>query len=265
MKPRFLVIPILFACALLCASLSASAQSDLVTIKVTGVKNTSVQALGDYAGYYTGTVGGVASTPGFICDDYKDVVYAGETWTARAISFASIATSATALSQTSFGATIGVNGYAALAYLANLMSTTAASGQGAISAAIWYIGSLSSASSTGNYNSALKMYDSISWSSLSATAQAYVTSLLGSGMFGAVGGSSTTATTYLTSSACSNMWLYVPTSWTGSRPQEFIGFVPVNVPEGGANWIYLLLAGLACSGAFYLKRGKLALAANTRN
>jgi len=46
-----------------------------VTIDFTGIKNTSVQTLGSYAGYYTGTVNGVAEAPGFICDDYNDEIF----------------------------------------------------------------------------------------------------------------------------------------------------------------------------------------------
>jgi len=233
--------------------LALPAHGQDVTIDFTGVANTSVQALGAYAGYYTGTVtaNGVttASTPGFICDDYNNEIFLpNESWQATATSFASLATSPTALSSALFGSTIGIDGYAAIAYLSNLMATTPASGQGDISAAIWYIGSLGSGT--------------LSLSDLDATAQNYVTSLLGAtGEFGAAGSSTSAALAELEGSS---LWLYTPTGQditpSGDPfPQEFIGDVAVpnlSVPEGGAPWLYLLLAVFACSGAVALRYGR---------
>lgn len=234
---------------LLCLALPAQGQD--VTIDFTGVENTSVQALGAYAGYYSGTVtaNGVttASTPGFICDDYNNEIFLpSESWQATATSFASLATSPAALSSALFGSTIGIDGYAAIAYLSNLMASTPASGQADISAAIWYIGSLGSG--------ALSLAD------LDAAAQNYVTSLLGAtGEFGAVGSSTAAAIAELENSS---LWLYTPTGQDITPagdpfPQEFVGDVavaPMAVPEGGAPWLYLLLAALACCGAVALRR-----------
>jgi len=234
---------------LLGLALPAHAQD--VTIDFTGVANTSVQALGAYAGYYTGTVtaNGVttAANPGFICDDYNNEIFLpSESWQATATSFASLATSPSALGTTLFGGTIGIDGYAAIAYLSNLMASTPASGQGDISAAIWYIGSIGSGTLT--------------LSDLDATAQAYVTSLLGAtGEFGIVGSSTAAAIAELEGSS---LWLYTPTGQditpTGDPfPQEFVSDVAVlPVPEGGAPWLYLLLAAFACCGAVALRHGR---------
>lgn len=237
---------------LLCFGIPAMAQD--VTIDFTGVANSNVQALGAYAGYYTGTVNGVASQPGFICDDYNNEIFLpSESWQATATSFSSLTTAGgqatAALSSTLFGNTIGLSGYAAIAYLSNLMAVTPAAGQGDISATIWYIGSLNSASP-------------VSLSSLDATAQGYVASLLGNGsqkgLYDGTNGFSTTATaaaiTELENS--SNLWIYTPTGQdivpiNDPYPQEFIG--NVSVPEGGAALAYLLLASFACFGAMRIK------------
>jgi len=221
--------------------LATPARGSDVTIDFTGVANTSVQALGAYAGYYTGTVSGVASTPGFICDDYNNEIFLpNESWQATATSFASLVSGG--LGSTLFGSTIGGDGYAAIAYLSNLMASTPASGQGDISAAIWYIG----ATGTGT----------LSLSDLDLTAQGYVTSSMG--MFGAFqsGLGTTSAQNELLKS---NLWIYTPTGNdiepSGDPfPQEFIGNVaPATAPEGGSTLLYLLLTTATCFGAMYFK------------
>ncbi len=230
--------------------LGVPAFGQVVSIDFTGVANPSVQALGAYAGYYTGTVNGVASTPGFICDDYNNEIFLpSESWDATARSFSSLVTQGA--SGTLFGNTIGLSGYAALAYLANLMSITPPSGQGDISAAIWYIGSLNS----GNV---------VPWSNLDATAQGYVNYLLGgNGMKGIFDGTysfNTTATqAALDELTNSSLWLYTPTGQNiqpagDPFPQEFIGNVAVSVPEGGSAFMYLLMAGSFCFGAVFFNR-----------
>ncbi|HTT22295.1 MAG TPA: hypothetical protein VMG82_25430 [Candidatus Sulfotelmatobacter sp.] len=244
---RFAVI----AASMLCLALPALGED--VTINFTGVANTSVQTLGAYAGYYTGTVtaNGVTTTesPGFICDDYNNEIFLpSESWQANATSFASLLTPSV-LGNTFFGNSIGLAGYAAIAYLSNLMATTPASGQADISAAIWYIGSLG----TGT----------VSFSSLDAGAQAYVNQLLGNstsaGLYDGTDGF--TSASVFTSAAASelagsSLWLYTPTGLdinpsSDPMPQEFVGNVPV--PEGGAALLYLLLAGFACFGAMFIR------------
>jgi hypothetical protein len=226
-KMRIGSLAAIAGCALLCLAIPAFGND--VTINFTGVANTSVQTLGAYAGYYTGNVNGGATTT-FICDDYNNEIFLpSESWQATATSFASLATTPGALASTDFGSTIGIDGYAAIAYLSNLMATTPASGQADISAAIWYIGALG----TGTYSGPLGT-DSIPWSSLDSTAQGYVTSLLGSsGIYGTVGSSTSAAISELEGSG---LWIYTPTGNdiepTGDpTPQEFIGDVAVPEPS----------------------------------
>jgi hypothetical protein len=224
-----------------------------VTIDFTGVANTNVQALGAYAGYYTGSVNGVAEQPGFLCDDYNnDIFLPSESWQATATTFSSLTTASgqatAALGTTLFGNTIGLSGYAAIAYLSNLMATTPAAGQGDISAAIWYIGSLNSTSP-------------VPLSSLDATAQGYVSLLLGSssqkGLYDGTNAFSKTATAAaIAELESSSLWIYTPTGMditpvSDPFPQEFIG--NVSVPEGGSALAYLLLASFACFGAMRIK------------
>jgi hypothetical protein len=257
-KIRFGNLAAVAGAALLCLGIPALGQD--VTIDFTGVANTNVQALGAYAGYYTGTVtaNGVttASNPGFICDDYNDEIFLpSESWQATATSFASLVTTPGALSSTDFGGHIGLAGYAAIAYLSNLMITapgTSTSGQvtqGDISAAIWYIGTIGST-------------NPLSLSSLDQNAQNLVTQLLGdsttAGLYdGTDGFSSTADAAALAELEGSSLWIYTPTGADiqpegDSMPQEFIGSVAVvSAPEGGAALLYLLLAMVACSGAMF--------------
>lgn len=240
------------ACALFCLASPAFANEATVTINFTGVANTSVQTLGAYAGYYSGNVNGGATT-NFICDDYNDEIFVPESWQASATSFASLATSTAALDGTDFGKTIGVDGYAAIAYLSSLMATTPASGQADISAAIWYIGALGTGTNAGPLGN-----DSIPWSSLDATAQGYVTSLLGTtGAYGSLGGDTSNATSELEGS---NLWVYTPVQGTQSAgdptPQEFVGSVAVTTPEPGI--LTQLGLSLGLLGGLLLARKQLA-------
>lgn len=256
MKITALKLAAITASAFLCLGLPALGQD--VTIDFTGIVNPTVQALGSYAGYYSGTVDGTASTPGFICDDFNDSVFLPtESWQATATSFASLVATPGALNTTLFGSTLNLDGYAAIAYLSGLMAVTPASGQGDIAAAIWYIGAIGSGTNSGPLG-----VDSIAWSSLDATAQGYVTSLLGtSGEFGNIGSSTSAAIAELEGSS---LWIYTPTGNDiypigDPFPQEFIGSVAVadpsfvGAPEGGAPLLYLLLGALTCFGLIYLR------------
>jgi hypothetical protein len=251
-KMRIGSLALIAGCVLLCLAIPAFGND--VTINFTGVANTSVQTLGAYAGYYTGTVNGVAATPGFICDDYNNEIFLpSESWQATATSFASLATTPGALASTDFGSTLNLDGYAAIAYLSNLMATTPAAGQADISAAIWYVGALG----TGSYSGPLGT-DSIPWSSLDSTAQGYVESLLGAtGEFGAIGSATSTAITELESS---DLWIYTPTGndiepSSDPTPQEFIG--DVAVPEPGL--LSQLALSLGLLGGLLLARKRLRL------
>jgi hypothetical protein len=267
MKSKLVVVAAVVSYGLLLSS--AVGHSQDVTIDFTGVANPNVQVLGAYAGYYTGTVNGVAASPGFICDDYNNEIYLpSESWQATTTSFASLVSGNTAntavLDGTLFGKTIGLDGYAALAYLSNSMAgTSSVTGQEDIAAAIWYIGALG----TGSYSNPDGLgTDSIAWSSLSTSQQNLVTSLLGSSsQFGAVGGGSANAITELDSSSVSNLFIYTPIPGTQPSnyglPQEFIGD-PINTPEGGSTLLYLLVAVLFCTGVLLLRRQGFVSAAN---
>jgi len=217
-----------------------------VTIDFTGIKNTSVQTLGSYAGYYTGTVNGVAEAPGFICDDYNDEIFLpSESWQATAASFASLATMSVATldSSTLFGKTIGLDGYAAIANLSAQMATGTPAQQANLSAAIWYIGSLHSGSP-------------VPWGDLSAAQQTLVNQMIA--LYGSLSGGSD-GSAALAELESSSLWLYTPTG-AGITPvgdpfpQEFVGNVAV--PEGGATFMFMLLAGGSCFGAMFYKHRK---------
>jgi hypothetical protein len=217
-----------------------------VTINFTGVANTSVQSLDSYAGYYTGTVNGVAEAPGFICDDYNNEIFLpGESWQATAASFASLATMSTATldSRTLFGNTIGLDGYAAIANLSTQMATASPAQQANLSAAIWYIGSLHSASV-------------VPWGSLTAAQQTLVNQMIA--LYGSFSAGSD-GSAALAELENSSLWLYTPTGagiipTSDPFPQEFVGNVAV--PEGGASFMFMLLAGGSCFGAMFFKRRK---------
>jgi hypothetical protein len=121
---------------------------------------------------------------------------------------------------------VGIAGYAAIAYLVNLSFESSGNPtlQGEISEAIWAITDPTLLGSKGS--------DPVSSIAL---------------------GLITTAGNYATStndsmSQYSNLWIYTPNpiekNGTG-EPQEMWG----TVPEGGAAFMYLLLAGIACFGA----------------
>ena len=66
-------------------------------------------------GFYDGSINGVAVGPGqpgglgMICDDFRDNIYSGETWTANAVNASTLTSSN--LGQTLFGTSIGLTGY----------------------------------------------------------------------------------------------------------------------------------------------------------
>lgn len=192
-------------------------------------------------GFYDGSVNGTAvgpgqSSPGFICDDYYDNVYAGEHWTATSYQISTL--NASNIGQDSmFGSAnwsavvsgwTGVQGYQALAYLVNDMFTNGvgnSSLQSSISQALWYLTSLA-------------IGRGFSLSGLDAGAQslvAYVENI----------SNDPALSTY------TNLWLYTK-PFNPNGPQEMWGQIPLgSVPEGGATLTYLLLVALACTGAVY--------------
>lgn len=200
---------------------------------------------GTDAGIYAGIVNG--STTGMICDDYSDSTQFGESWTATAYQV-SMLNSGNIGTDTLFGGSpnsshgIGVTGYAQVATLVSaefagvgtgtdtfltIGSNTFSVVQADLSAAIWYI---AGQGGTGQPT----------WTQLSTTEQDIVTAL------GNLYGSSNAAGAQSYLSSLTNLWILTPTTWPSgySRPQE----VWVEVAEGGAAWMYLLMALAVCVG-----------------
>jgi hypothetical protein len=179
-------------------------------------------------GFYDGSINGTQvgpgqSSPGMICDDFKDNIYSGETWTANAINAASLTSSN--IGQTLFGAAIGVAGYQEVAYLVYQMFTTSpnAATQAAYSEAIWALTG-SGVDPKALTGLALTLYNNVK-----------------------AGGET------LTASQLASLWIYTPNPLGLYQAQEMWGMVPVPVPEGGAAVGYLLLAGLCCFGAMFVR------------
>lgn len=178
-------------------------------------------------GFYDGSINGVQvgpgqSSPGMICDDFRDNVYSGEKWTANAINAGTLNSSN--LNQTLFGAAIGLAGYQQVAYLVYQMFTTSpnAATQAAYSEAIWAL--------TG-----------------SGVDPSKLTGLALSLYNGVRGGGET-----LTAAQLASLWIYTPNPLGPNQAQEMWGRVAV--PEGGAALCYLLLAGFCCFGAIFRSR-----------
>ena len=179
-------------------------------------------------GFYDGSINGTQvgpgqSSPGMICDDFKDNIYSGETWTANAINAASLTSSN--IGQTLFGAAIGVTGYQEVAYLVYQMFTPSpnAATQATYSEAIWALTG-SGVDPKALTGLALTLYNNVK-----------------------AGGET------LTASQLASLWIYTPNPLGLYQAQEMWGMVPVPVPEGGAAVGYLLLAGLCCFGAMFVR------------
>jgi hypothetical protein len=178
-------------------------------------------------GFYGGSINNLAvgpsqaGGPGFVSDDYMKMSK-GSTWTANGINVAQL-NSGNIQGQSLFGSSVGMNGYAEMAFLVNQMfgSSPNAGTQSAYSQALWYI------TSNGK----------LSYSSLSLSAKVLV---LAAAAYVQSHGSSL--------SQYANLWLYAP---TGSGAGEVWGRVAV--AEGGAALMYLLLAAMACFGAIFFR------------
>lgn len=177
-------------------------------------------------GFYDGSINNVQvgpnqpGGPGMICDDFKDNVYAGESWTASAVNASTVSSNLGALL---FGNTIGVTGYTEVAYLVYQMFTTNpnAATEAAYSQAIWALtGGLPLSALGGKGSLALTLYDSAlaNWGGL--TVQELAT-----------------------------LWIYTPNPRGPNEAQEMWG--KVAVPEGGSAIAYLLLAGICCFVAMF--------------
>lgn len=194
------------------------------------------------AGIYSATINGngLNNAPvGMICDDFGNDINNGNTWSAIAYQASVLPEN---IDSTLFGSKIGVTGYAQIAFLMNAMFSGVGTGsdtgltigmngitnvsQADLSSAIWYIGE----QGTTNVPPI---------GDLSSTAQTIVSDL--QSHFGTSGVEGSTAEEYLDS--MTNLFILVPTGNTWN-PQE----VGISVPEGGATWMYLLMALAACVG-----------------
>ncbi len=187
-------------------------------------------------GFYDGSINGVnvgpgpaGQTPGMICDDFKDNITTGESWTATAINASTISSN---LGGLLFGSSIGVTGYTEVAYLVyqmfNPLTPLSPATEAAYSEAIWALtGGVSVSALTGQ---ALTFYNNAKagWSSM-------------------------------TSAELATLWIYTPNPRGPNEAQEMWGEVPV--PEGGSALAYLLLAGIFCFTAIFRSRKQRCLSA----
>jgi len=182
-------------------------------------------------GFYDGTINGVQvgpgapGGPGMICDDYKDNIQTGETWTANGVNVSTLTSGN--IGSTLFGSNIGVAGYQELAWVVNQMFTTnpSANQQSVFSQVLWAI--------TGG----------VQFAQLSSAAQSLYTWLINNV------GSLPSLSTY------TNLMLYTPNPQGPNEAQEMWGEL-MQAPEGGTALIYLLLAGVACFGTIFHSRNQ---------
>ena len=222
--------------ALLCLGLPAFGQKDVSVDYLGGHSATFANSSGNYAaGIYTATING-ASSPGIVCDDFNDEVTSGQKWNAKAYEASSLASGN--IGSTLFGNTIGLTGYAEVATLVSMMFGNTPNSYGGITgitqselaSAIWDI------TTPGGI------------SGLDAKAKALVAAVEL-----AFNGNVSKATTYL--ATLTNLWILTPDPKTGvgsGEPQE-MWTKGLNVPEGGAAFMFLLLSGASCFGAMFFK------------
>ena len=206
---------------------------------------------GVYVGPYNATQSvnnGPAQNVQIICDDFKDEVVPGESWTANVVSFSTLANTGSTAGLMFNGDTAGgallnnvsgtaLQGYVAMAYLASQMLPLSgnpgnAQQVGYLAYAIWAI-----------FEPTLVQ----NWLGAGSQAWLCVEKLAQGALSGALNNTYTAA-----SFAGWEILSPVPGSQNpGSlgTPQEYFMFVP----EGGTALMYLLLAGFACFGTMYFK------------
>ncbi|HSZ63730.1 MAG TPA: hypothetical protein VK828_18160 [Terriglobales bacterium] len=207
--------------ALLCSAPYVVGQQ---TLELTGVNGNNYAGI--YIGPYDIQVGQNGPTYGMICDDFNDDINIGSTWTAKPISVSS-----STLSQTLFGSQSGaLQGYeevAALSY-AILFNNQSATTTSLMQYAIWAVFSPTQVqnwlkANDGNYaNDWATICSWISWASQHGS-----------------------------QSLLSEFVVWTPQNCQSGNcgGQEFFQFVP----EGGSALMYLLLAGIFCFGAMWIR------------
>ena len=201
---------------------------------------------GVYVSPYYATVNGAANTP-IVCDDFADNSYLNSGWNGYVQSFSSLAGS---LSNTAWGPVPGVTlkMYEEAAWLTMtlLQQPVGTSGQVNYSYAVWAV------MDPGGVISWLQKYGDIATCNaiFGAGNNCLSTNVTG----GLLGGAQSNPYTI---GEFSNVFLITPevngaTCKAGGCPeQEFIEVV--GVPEGGAAFAYLVLAGFCCFGAMFLR------------
>ena len=217
----------------LCFAIPAFGQSDGSTFSISFSTATNPVIVGDgYSDPYTGTVTYNGSNFNannlIICDDYSHNVVNGENWTTTGMQASTL--TASNITATRFGSTIGVNGYAEVANLVTqMLSTGNQQQQGDLSAAIWWI------TSGGTKSGNTYTFNGVT---LDANAAALLSAVL-----------NTSSSTLLAALAKdTNLWILTPTAGQGGSngsPHEMW----MSTPEGGAAYLYLLLAAISCFGA----------------
>jgi len=233
-------------------SASSAFSQQNVSMSFNGWTQGGCSTTGDYqwdgacAGFYGGTINGVAvgngaggAYQGMLCDDFSHEIYSGETWTANAINVGTLLANWNFLgSDTEFYSKLGSNAFndylemailveAAFSGTLNQLQGVSGATVGDVSEVLWCItGGMANCTQSG----------------MSAAAWELWTYLKGLNLNG------------YNLSQFANLWLYVPTGngSVGSVPQEMWGEIPV--PEGGTALGYLLLAGVSCFGAMFLRR-----------
>jgi hypothetical protein len=192
-----------------------------------------------YTGNYYATVNN--TTTAVICDDFNHNVSINESWNATAINTSSL--NASNITQTEFGSgtTNGQIAPVVYAEVASLVSEIFTLNNGT-----WTFDGLTNVTGTDLSEAIWDITTKGGITGISANAAAlvsYVKSLFG-------GDTSGQALAYLNSL---NLWILTPSPNNG--PQEFWapGGPSFNVPEGGAAFLYLLLAGGSCFGAMFFR------------
>jgi hypothetical protein len=233
MKIKTIGMAAIVGSALLYTGLPAFGQ-EVVSVDFTGGYSTTWgNNSGDYgAGVYTATING-ANSPGIICDDFNDEVHSGQVWNATAYQASSLASGN--IGNTLFGSSIGLTGYAEVGTLVSMMfgngsylGTTYS--QAEIASAIWDITTPHGVQGLDLKASLLVLELQMAFNGNTAKATAYLATL-------------------------TNLWILTPDPLTGvgsGEPQE-MWTENLNVPEGGATSLFLLLAGMSCFGAMFVR------------
>ena len=235
-------ITCLAAIAAICLTTAALAQT---SVTLTGPPPGYVYD-GIYMSPYYATVGGVTNVP-IICDDFGDDTHSGSTWNATVTSFSNLTSSSTSWG---VAAASNTNLYGAAGYLfGQILSASTPYDKVVDTFELW---ALFDPTAVKNYLATTNAGSGapISTSALSdllfgtATTPGLLASLLQQSF---------------SASAYSNLIVLSPNNKDGTicaagqgncAAQEFITF---SVPEGGTALTYLLLAGLCCVGAMWMR------------